>query len=325
MKVSILIPCFNADRWIGQAIETALAQTWLDKELIVIDDGSTDRSLDVIKSFGDCVRWETGPNRGGGAVRNRLLALAQGNWLQYLDADDWLIPDKVAGQMAFLRAHAAADIVFSPVILEQWSETESRQELLPIPEPHDPWILLARWYLPQTGALLWRKQAILDVGGWKDDQPCCQEHELYLRLLMAEKRFVYCEPTGAVYRQWSETTLCKRDKLEVAQRRLEILQSTETFLAGREKLTPERRQALNVARLEIARTTWKTNRDFASRIVRTIFASQPDFSPTESRAAPALYRLAFHALGFQGAEWSARLTRGMRQNAERCVRKASAC
>ena len=57
------------------------------------------------------------------------------------------------------------------------------QEPVPIPEPHDPWILLARWYLPQTGASLWRKQALLDVGGWKPGQPACQEHELYLRLV----------------------------------------------------------------------------------------------------------------------------------------------
>ena len=59
MQVSILIPCYNAERWIAQAIESALAQTWLEKEVIVVDDGSTDCSLEVIKSFGDRIRWET--------------------------------------------------------------------------------------------------------------------------------------------------------------------------------------------------------------------------------------------------------------------------
>jgi glycosyltransferase involved in cell wall biosynthesis len=313
LKVSILIPCFNAERWIGQTIETALAQTWSDKELIVVDDGSTDGSLDVIKRYGDRVRWETGPNRGGGAARNRLLELAQGNWLQYLDADDWLMPDKIAHQMAFLNTHAAADVLYGPVIIEHWSETHSWREALSIPEPRDPWILLARWFLPQTGAVIWRKQAILDVGGWKVDQPCCQEHELYLRLLMAGKPFVYTEAAGAVYRQWSEMTLCKRDRFEVARRRLEVLKSTEVFLAERRELTPERRQALNIARLEIARGTWKTNRNFAGEIVRTILASKPDFSPTGSPATPRLYRIAFKTFGFEGAEWSASITRGIRE------------
>ena len=213
--ISILVPCFNAERWVAQAIESALAQSWPEKEVIVVDDGSEDGSLDVIRGFGDRIRWETGPNRGGNAGRNRLLELARGEWLQYLDADDYILPDKVARQMGVPALDSKTDVVFGPITLEHWSETGSRCELLPIPEPHDPWVLLARWYLPQTGASLWRKQAILDVGGWKNDQPCCQEHELYLRLLMAGKRFTYCSSNGAVYRRWGEHTVCKRNKAEV--------------------------------------------------------------------------------------------------------------
>jgi cellulose synthase/poly-beta-1,6-N-acetylglucosamine synthase-like glycosyltransferase len=63
-KVSILIPCFNAKRWIGQAIESALAQTYMSTKIIVVDDGSTDGSLEVLRRFGRLIRWETGPNRG---------------------------------------------------------------------------------------------------------------------------------------------------------------------------------------------------------------------------------------------------------------------
>src|SRR5438128_899411 len=99
--VSILIPCYNAERWIGEAISSALAQTWSEKEIIVVDDGSTDGSLQQIRKFDGLVRWETGPNRGGNAARNRLLELAKGEWLQYLDADDYLLPDKIAKQMEF--------------------------------------------------------------------------------------------------------------------------------------------------------------------------------------------------------------------------------
>ena len=93
--VSILIPCFNAERWIGIAIESALAQTWRMREIIVIDDGSTDGSREIIRSFGDRIRFEARPNRGGNATRNQLLALSRGDWLQYLDADDYLLPEKI--------------------------------------------------------------------------------------------------------------------------------------------------------------------------------------------------------------------------------------
>jgi glycosyltransferase involved in cell wall biosynthesis len=68
--VSILIPCVNAGRWIGQAIESALAQTYTPTEIIVVDDGSTDGSLEVRRRFGEHIRWETGPNRGAHVTRN---------------------------------------------------------------------------------------------------------------------------------------------------------------------------------------------------------------------------------------------------------------
>jgi glycosyltransferase involved in cell wall biosynthesis len=300
--VSILIPCYNARRWIAQAIESALAQTWGDKEIIVVDDGSTDGSLDVIKQFNGCICREQGPNRGGGAARNRLLELANGEWLQYLDADDYLLPDKIARQMEFAAAHPDVDVVFGPVTVEHWSEHDTRRELLPIPEPpHDLWVLLASWRLPQTGAPLWRRQAIVDAGRWKPDQPCCQEHELYLRLLIQGKRFAYHPTNGAVYRQWSNETVCKKDISQVHRRRLEIEQRLEDYLREKEQLTQERLCAINQTRFQIARIAWQYDPDFAQEIMDQVQSLDPRFSPTGA-AAPAHYRLIFHSLGFRTAE-----------------------
>lgn len=310
--VSILIPCYNAERWVGQAIESALAQMWPEKEVIVVDDGSTDGSLKIIQSFGNRVRWETGPNRGGNTVRNRLLQLASGEWLQYLDADDYLQQEKVARQMEFLAGHPDTEIVFGPVTLEHYSDKSTNRELVPIPQPHDLWVLLARWYLPQTGASLWRKQAIVDVGGWNNDQPRCQEHELYLRLLMARKTFSYCPHDGAVYRQWGEHTVCKRDKPEVRRRRMEIEQQAEDWLRNRGELTPERLWAINMARFEMARTAWQHDHAEALSIMGVIRLSQPGFTPN-GNAAPAAYRAVFGLAGFHTAEvvadWRRRLFR----------------
>jgi glycosyltransferase involved in cell wall biosynthesis len=299
--VSVLIPCYNGERWIAQAIESALAQAWDEKEVIVVDDGSRDRSVDVIAQFAGRIRWESGPNRGGGAARNRLLELAHGEWIQYLDADDYLLPNKIAQQMAFASARTDLDIIFGPVTMEHWSEQSTRHELLPIPEPHDLWVLLASWGLPQTGGPLWRKQAIVDVGGWKRDQPCCQEHELYLRLLMRGKRFAYCPTTGAIYRQWSTDTVCRRDISEVHRRRLEIEQRLEDHLRELHQLNPERMRAINQARFEMARTAWHYDMSLARKIMDQVRNADPRFSPI-GPAAPSHYRMIFHALGFEAAE-----------------------
>jgi glycosyltransferase involved in cell wall biosynthesis len=308
MLVSILIPCYNAERWVAHAIESALAQTWPDKEVIVVDDGSTDGSLDVIRKFDRQIQWETGPNRGGNVARNRLLKLAQGEWLQYLDADDYLLPQKIANQIEFLRSQPEVDVVFSPVTLEYSTENGIRHELSCIPEPHDPWVLLARWYLRQTGASLWRKQALIDVGGWKPDQPCCQEHELFLRLLIAGKRFTYCPDEGAIYRQLKDSTVSTSDLSKVHEHRLDIEKKAEDALGERGELSSDRLRAINDARFEVARMVRVYNTRRAEEVIATIKRSEPDFVP-RGHAARLHYRVAYRMLGFRAAERIAELKR----------------
>lgn len=310
-RVSVLIPCHNAEIWIGDAVRSAIKQSFEDKEVVVFDDGSTDESLAIIQSFGDRIRWESGPNLGGNAARNRLLELAKGEWLQYLDADDFLLPDKIANQARFLEKRPETDVVYGPVVMEHHAGGAVSQEVLEIPEPHDEWILLARWYLPQTGAPLWRRQALLDVGGWKPDQPACQEHELYLRMLMAGKKFAYCPSAGAVYRQWGEHTVCKRDKPLVRKLRMEIEQQAEEFLRQQGKLTPERLWAINMARFELARMAWRTNPDEARDVMAVIGSSDPRFLPSGA-AAPRRYRSVYRIAGFEIAERIASAARWLR-------------
>jgi glycosyltransferase involved in cell wall biosynthesis len=307
-KVSTLIPCYNAEKWIKHSIESALNQTYPNKEVIVVNDGSRDGSLEIIKSFGDAIRWETRPNQGGNAARNRLLELSTGEWLQYLDADDYLLPDKIEKQVQYLSRVPHTDILYSPSILEYYQQDKFRQEVLPIPEPHDPWILLARWYLPQTSSPLWHKQAIIDVGGWKPDQPCCQEHELYLRLLIAGKRFEYCGETGSVYRQWSESTVCKRDKSETHRQLLAIQDKIEQHLKGTNQLILARQNAINQTRFENARMIWLSDQNWANKVVAKIRNTNNKFTP-KGKAATKFYRLVYQLLGFSSAEKVAKLKR----------------
>src|SRR5262249_52856162 len=157
--------------------------------------------------------------------------------------------------------------------------------ILSVDDHSDPWLLLARWFLPGTGSPIWRKQAILDVGGWNEDQPCCQEHELYSRLLMASKRFQYCQDGGYIYRQWGNETVSKRNIREVHNRRLEIEQRVEDFLLARNHLTPSRRRAITQAKFEIARMAWHYDRVRAIEIIRSALKTDPGFDP-KGPAAP---------------------------------------
>ena len=298
--VSILIPCYNAEQWIEQAIASALEQTYKNTEVIVIDDGSSDRSVEIIQSFGEQISWSTQSNQGGNITRNRLLQLSRGSWVQYLDSDDYLLPDKIAQQVEFLTRNPDTDVIYSPSII-QYQNTDEISQVLPIPQPHDPWILLARWFLPQTNSPLWRKEAIASVGGWKVDQPCCQEHELYLRLLQANKRFSYYDLAGSVYRQWSESTVCKKDKTETLRRRLEIIDRLEQHLDRTQQLSKLRQQQINRSRFECARIVWLTDKQWANTIVAKIQAAEQAFLP-QGECAPRIYRWMYRWFGFEIAE-----------------------
>ena len=103
--VSILIPAYNAEPWIADTIQSALAQTWPRKEIIVVDDGSDDRTISIANEFssrGVFVAFQK--NRGEAAARNKALSFCSGDYIQWLDADDILAPDKISRQMEFAES-----------------------------------------------------------------------------------------------------------------------------------------------------------------------------------------------------------------------------
>lgn len=98
--VSILIPAYNAERWIAETIRSALAQTWPRKEIIIVDDGSSDQTLSIARQFASKdVSITTQQNQGASMARNNALKLCQGDYIQWLDADDLLSPNKIASQI----------------------------------------------------------------------------------------------------------------------------------------------------------------------------------------------------------------------------------
>jgi glycosyltransferase involved in cell wall biosynthesis len=103
LLVSILIPAHNAENWIADTIRSAITQTWVRKEIIVVDDGSSDRTADVARRFASKeVVVISKKNQGAAAARNHALQFCQGDYIQWLDADDILAPDKIERQLTAL-------------------------------------------------------------------------------------------------------------------------------------------------------------------------------------------------------------------------------
>jgi glycosyltransferase involved in cell wall biosynthesis len=112
--VSILIPAFNSEKWIADTLRSAIAQTYPWKEIIVVDDGSTDRTLAIARRFESAtVRVMTQKNQGGPVARNTAFSSCQGDYIQYLDHDDLLAPDKIEKQIAVTNHCESKRTLFS--------------------------------------------------------------------------------------------------------------------------------------------------------------------------------------------------------------------
>lgn len=159
LLVSVIIPVFNAERYLGEALESVLRQVHTPVEIIVVDDGSTDGSSAVAKGFGPAVRVVTQPNQGPSVARNCGIGLAHGDYLAFLDADDLWMKYKLQRQLQALTADPALDMVFGQV--EQFYSPEL--SLLTVPPDLGQRHVLAGLHV---GAMLIRRTAFLQVGSF---------------------------------------------------------------------------------------------------------------------------------------------------------------
>lgn len=220
-RVSIVIPCFNKRTYVAAAIESALSQGPL-AEVIVIDDGSTDGSLDEVRRFDGQIHWETGPNRGGSAARNRGLALATGNYIQFLDADDLLPNGKLAAQLALLEAAGSSAMAFC-----SWRFFDDNG-VIDSPDPRRYWrdfdsgfdLLLEMWtyggFFPPHSWLTPR--ALIDAAGpWDESLTGDDDGEFFGRLLIQAKQIYFTPCTQVLYRDPPDGSVSRNTSSASAQ------------------------------------------------------------------------------------------------------------
>jgi glycosyltransferase involved in cell wall biosynthesis len=202
--VSILIPAYNAQEWIADTLRSAIAQTWERKEIILVDDGSTDQTHAIARQFEkQGVRVVRQENQGASAARNKAFSLSQGDYIQWLDADDLLAPDKVAMQMELVKggvgkrtllSSAWAHFMYRPH-RAQFIPTALWCDLTPV-----EWLLrkMGQNIYMQTATWLVSRDVTEAVGPWDTRLLGDDDGEYFCRVLLASDgvRFV---PDARVY------------------------------------------------------------------------------------------------------------------------------
>lgn len=306
VKVSILIPCYNNAEWIAKAIESALGQTHQPVEVIAYDDGSSDESTQVMAAFGDRIRWESGPNRGGNHARNRLLEMATGEWVQFLDADDALAPTKVADQLALVEQ--GVDAVYGCVTLQFWDgDVLEREEVMRPDTALDPYGQWIAWHLAQTGAVLWKADALRSIGGWNEAYPCCQDNEVCLRALKAGLAFRHSSDAGALYRMWSGATVSRKDPKRLLETKTALLVEMLDWLKEKDLYKGIHLDLAGLACFQMARSY--AGEDIGKATAYWKAASAKGMMKLDPAIAPPVYRAIYRLFGFKAAESVAALIR----------------
>lgn len=204
--VSILIPAYNAEEWIADTLKSAIAQTWDNKEIIVIDDGSKDGTLRVARQFeSEKLRVVAQINQGAAAARNHAFSLSKGEYIQWLDADDLLAPDKISRQMALLANCRKR----KPLLSSSWGRflyLPSRAKFVPTSLWQDlqpvEWLLrkMGQNVYMQTATWLVSRELSEAAGKWNTALLGDDDGEYFCRVLMASDGVCFQSSAKVYYR-----------------------------------------------------------------------------------------------------------------------------
>ncbi len=179
--VSVVIPTFNRADWLAESVGSVLEQTYPQVELIVVDDGSTDPTPEVVQGFGDRLIYMRVDHRGVSAARNRGVAASRGTLVAFLDSDDVWQRDKVARQVALFRGQPDVQVCYTDEI---WIRHGVRVNPKQIHQKHTGWLFepsLPRCIISPSSIML-RRALWNRLGGFDERLPACEDYDLWLRM-----------------------------------------------------------------------------------------------------------------------------------------------
>lgn len=306
--ISVIIPCFNAEPWIRQTLNSVISQEIKNLEIIIIDDGSTDNSAKIIENEFPFVHLIKTENQGPSKTRNLGTKLSKGEFIQYLDADDLLAPGKLKLQLEALKM-SGADVAYGDwQKLIKGPDGEYIKKEVVRREIQNPEIDLFTDFWCPPAAYLFRRGIVEKVGGFNEGLPIIQDARFSLDCALFGARFVYCEGIMAYYREPSKSSVSKRDPVGFIRDCLHNVMEVEKWWQDHGGINEERRKALLKVYGYVARASFEKDKSTFESVYRTLNMLNPGYIPEE----PKLLKLASLLLGYRRAEMLALWYRKMK-------------
>ena len=178
VKVSIIIPVYNGEKYVSEAIDSVLNQTYKDFEIIVIDDGSKDNTLNILRMYGDKIKWKSQENRGQASAINEGINVAKGKYIAYLDSDDVCVPERFDTQVKYLDEHPNVSLVYS----DRYNINENGENQgIFNSQPHDNFILLQQNYISRS-VVMHKKECLYKVGLFDESITGSDDWDMWIRI-----------------------------------------------------------------------------------------------------------------------------------------------
>lgn len=244
MTISVIVPCYNAQEFIHRAIESVLQQTYKDWELLLVDNNSTDKTLSLLLKYEGAypgkIKVLRELKKGAPAARNHGLQQARGSWVQFLDADDELFPDKLERQVnAYTNGNDLVIGNFNRVMRIKGIPLKISKK----PYTGNVWASLVTARLGITSANLWKKETVMKVSGWDESLSSSQEYDLMFRMLQEGARVAFdidAVSANIYYEHNSITRTADKEKnIRVLEEHLKLRLGVKQYLKASAQLDEE--------------------------------------------------------------------------------------
>jgi glycosyltransferase involved in cell wall biosynthesis len=236
MQVSVVIPCFNVAEYIEECLHSVYAQEYGSIEVICVDNNSTDSTPAIInklkkEKFPD-LNILSEPKKGANAARNKGLAFASGEWIQFLDADDLLEPKKISTQVNLIRQTGFSGFIAAKAIRIKINGEQIQTGLL---ENNDP-VAVFTGMAGNTCSNLWEKKWLKKINGWNENLQSSQEADLMLRLVAAGCPILFETTTRTLIRDRATGQISQSDP---SRRWIQLIDTRINFLHSFQLQQPE--------------------------------------------------------------------------------------
>jgi len=279
--VSIVTPVFNQADYLAETMESVLAQDYPNIEYLVIDDGSTDKTPEVLSRYSGRVRWESHANTGQARTLNKGWADSTGDILGYLSSDDLLYPGAVSKLVEILQGDSAIVCAFPDADL---IDHKSRMVKKSVCRPFDLGELVVRQECYIGPGALFRRSAFEAVGGWKAELKLAPDREFWIRLA-ARGRFQFCPEVLASYRMHPGSISYKDVSEEVGREYLWVLDEYFSTASIPVEIANRKSEAYGYAKLILARNSFRAGRLKRGReLYKEACVLHPDLSNSRVKA-----------------------------------------